>query len=74
MTSGFGINVNWDWDKNETPKGHTMPFMQALPIATEGLLLFLALPKWLLSLTKRGREAICGYNEMEVGHFSTLYQ
>ena len=62
-----------DWDKNEIPKGHSMPFMKALPIATEGLLMLLALPKWFLLLTKWGRETICGNDEMEVSHFSTLY-
>jgi len=74
VTSGFGINVDWDWDKNEIPKGHSMPFMKALPTATEGLLLLLALPRWLLFLTKWGREAICGNYEMEVSHLSTLHR
>ena len=64
--------MDWYWDENEIPKGHTMPFMRALTTATEGLMLFLALPKWLLFLTKRGREAICGHEEMEVSHLSIL--
>jgi hypothetical protein len=74
VTSGFGINVDWDWDKNEIPKGHTMPFMRALSIATEGLFLLVVLPKWLLFLTKRGREAIYGHDEMEVSHLNTLHE
>jgi hypothetical protein len=74
VTSGFGINVGWDWDKNEIPKGHTMPFMRALPAATEGLLLRLALPKWFLLLAKRGREAVRGHKEMEVGYLTTPHQ
>jgi hypothetical protein len=73
MTSGFGVNVGWDWDKNEIPKGHTMPFMRALSIAAEGLLLRMVFPRWLLSLTKWGREAIRGYNELEVSHLSTFH-
>ena len=51
-----------------------MPFMQALPTATEGLMFRVALPRWLISLTKRGRQALQGYNEMEVGNLSTVYQ
>jgi len=74
VTSGFGINVDWNWGKKEIPKGYTMPFMQALASSIEGLLIRAALPRWLLSLTKRGREALCGYHELEVGHLSTLYQ
>jgi hypothetical protein len=74
LTSGFGINVDWDWDENEIPKGYTMSFMRALTIAPEGLIHFLTVPKWLLFLTKRGREVICGHNEMEVSHLSTLHQ
>ena len=74
MTSGFGINVNWDWDKNEIPKEHTMPFIQALSTATEGMIIRLALPRLLLALTKQGREAVRGYYELEVGHSRTLYQ
>jgi len=74
VTSGFGINVDWDWDKNEIPKGHTMPFMEALATDTEGLIIRGALPSWLLGFSKRGREAVRSHNEMEVGHLSTLYQ
>jgi len=66
--------MDWYWDENEIPKGHTMPFMRALTIASEGRLLLMALPKLLLSLTQRGREVICGHNEMEVSHLSTLHQ
>jgi len=72
VTSGFGINVDWDWDKNEIPKGHTMPFMRALSTAAEALLLRFALPNWLLVFSKRGRVAVRGHNEMEVGHLSSL--
>ena len=74
MTSGFGINVDWGWDKSEIPKGHTMPFMRALPSATEGLLISAVFPRWFISLTKRGRQALHGHDEMEVGHFNTLHQ
>jgi len=74
VTIGFGINVDWDWDKNEIPKGHTMPFMQALSATTEGLAPRFVFPRWLLFLTKWGREAIRSHSEMEVGHLSTLYQ
>jgi len=68
------MNVDWDWDKGEIPKGHTIPFMRALSIALEGIGFRVALPRWLLSLTKRGRDAICGYEEMEVGHLNSLHQ
>ena len=74
MTSGFGVNVDWDWDKNEIPKGHTMSFMRALTTSAEGLIIRAALPRWLLSFTKSGREALDGYYELEVGHTSTLHQ
>ena len=74
LNSGFGINVDWDWDKTEIPKGHTMPFLQALCTATEGIPIRVAFPGWLLSLTKSGRKAIRGHNEMEVSHLSVLHQ
>ena len=50
-----------------------MPVMRALVNAVDGLVLRTALPTWLISLTKRGRQALCGYNEMEVGHPITLH-
>jgi hypothetical protein len=71
---GFGINVDWDWDNNEIPKGHTMPFMQALATSTKETMFRAAFPRRFLSLTKRGREALYSYNELEVGHFNTHYQ
>ena len=74
MTSGFGINVDWDWNKREIPKGPTMPFMQALATTIDGMIIRAALPRWLLSLTKRGREALCGYHELGVGHLRALHQ
>ena len=73
MTSGFGIDVNWDWDKAEIPKGHTMPFMQALSTATDGMPLRFALPNWLLLLSKSGREVVRGYYEFEVSHYNTRH-
>jgi hypothetical protein len=66
--------VDWDWDKSEIPKGHTIPFIQALSTAPEGLIFRTALPTWLVSLSKRGRQALRGYNELEVGHPNTLNQ
>ena len=71
FNSGFGINVDWDWDKSEIPKGHTIPFLQALSTATDGMVTRVAFPTWLLSLTRSGREAILGYNEMEVSRLSS---
>ena len=47
-----------------------MPFMRALAAALDGLVFRAALPVWLASLTSRGREALLGYDEMEVGHLS----
>ena len=74
MILGFGINVAWDWDKSEIPKGHTISFMRALAFALEGIGLRVTFPRWLLSLTKRGREGLCAYEEMGVSHHSTLYK
>jgi len=73
VTSGFGINVDWDWDKNEIPNGHTMPFMDALTTAIQSLIVHM-FPRWLLSLNKRGREAVRAHDELEVGHLNTLHQ
>ena len=73
-TSGFGIKVDWDWDRSEVPKGYTMPFAQALATSTDGIITRAALPKWLLSLTKRGRQSLCGYYELEVSHLNALYE
>ena len=67
------MTVGWDWVMDEIPKGHAMPFMQALSTALEGIGLRVAFPRWLLSLSKRGRDAICGYEELEVGHPKSLY-
>jgi hypothetical protein len=61
------MNVDWDWDKGEIPKGHTIPFMQALSTALDGIGLRAAFPTWLVALTERGRRGICGYEEMGVG-------
>ena len=44
--------------------------MRALPAALDGLVFRAAVPVWLASLTSRGREALLGYDEMEVGHLS----
>ena len=44
--------------------------MRALAAALDGLVFRAALPVWLASLTSRGREALLGYDEMEVGHLS----
>ena len=65
--------MDWDRDKSEITKGLTFPFMEAFVIALDGWFLRAALPTWLISLTKRGRQALCGYHEMEVGHLSILY-
>ena len=51
-----------------------MPFMRALATAQQGLMLRAALPNWLINFTKRGREALRGYYELEVGDLSTLDQ
>jgi len=59
--------MDWDWNKTEIPKGHTMPFMQALSTSIEGLVTRAVFPRWYLSRTKRGREALRGYEELEVG-------
>jgi hypothetical protein len=74
VISGFGINVDWDWDKNETPNGHTMPFMQALAIAVQGMRLYFILPRWLLSFGTWKPEGVRGHDELEVGHLSTFHQ
>jgi hypothetical protein len=65
--------VDWDQDKNEMSKGHTIPFMQALVTVVEGLIFRMAFPKWLLCLNKRGREFVRAHDELEVGHLSTLH-
>ena len=70
VTSGFGIDMDWDCDKNEIPKGHTMPFMRALTAAIQGMLVLPAFPRWLLLFNKRGREVARGHDEMEVSHFA----
>ena len=74
MTSGFGIDVDWNWDKNEIPNGHTMTFMNALATATQSLPFLFMFPRWLLRFNKWGREAIHGHDELEVGYLSTLHQ
>ena len=67
------MNVDWDWDKSETPKGHTMPFIQVLASSTQTQGIMAVVPRWLLLLMKRGREAIHVYNTLEVGHLSTFH-
>ena len=63
-----------DWDKSEVPKGYTMPFMQALATAPQAMIWRAGLPRWLICLTKRGRQALRSFKEMEVGHLSTFNQ
>ena len=74
MTSGFGIDVDWDWDRNEIPNGHTITFMNALATATRSMPLLFMFPRWLLSFNERGREAVRSHDELEVGHLSILHQ
>ena len=74
MTSGYGIDVDWDQDKNEIPKGHTMPFTRALAAAIQGLVALTVLPRWLLVFHEWGREIVRGHDETEVSHLSTLHQ
>ena len=31
-------------------------------------------PRWILSFSKRGREAVRAHDELEVGHLNTLHQ
>ncbi len=45
-----------------------MPFMEALKVSAEALTFRAAVPRWLLSLSKRGRRAIIGFTEIEVGN------
>ena len=66
--------MDWDWDNKEIPSGHTMSFLRALTTSAEGLILRAVVPRWLLSLTKSGREALSGYYELKVDHISTLRQ
>ena len=74
MASGFGINVDWDWDKNEIPNGHTMTFMNALATTTESLSVLFMFPRWLLLFNKWGREAVRSHDEVEVGHLNILHR
>ena len=74
MISGFGINADWDLDKNEIPNGHTMTFMNALATTTRSLPALIMFPRWLLLFNKWGREAICSRDEAEVGHLNTFHQ
>ena len=73
MISGFGINVDWDWDRSEIPKGHTMPFTQVIASSMQGQGIIAAVPRWLLFLMKQGREAIRIHNLLEVGRLSTFH-
>ena len=45
-----------------------MSFLRSLTVAIEGIGIRCMFPNWCLSFTKRGREAIHGYEELEVGH------
>ena len=63
-----------EWDNDEIPDGHTMSFTQALATGQQGLVFRMALPNWLICLTTRGREALRGYYELEVGDLSTSRQ
>ena len=74
MISGFGIDVDWNWDKNEISNGYTMTFMNALATATRSMPLLFMFPRWLLLFNKWGREAVRGHDELGVGHLSTLDQ
>ena len=62
------MNADWDGDREMPNPGHSMPFMEALKLATEGIMLRAAVPRWLLRLSERGRRAITSFMEMEVGN------
>ena len=65
---GFGISTDWDVDREVLALGHSMSFMEALKVSTETLTFRAAVPRWLLSLSQRGRRAIRGYMEIEVSN------
>ena len=60
------MSADWDADREVPSPGHSMPFMRALKVATEGLILRAAVPRWLLPLSQHGRLASMGFTEMEV--------
>jgi hypothetical protein len=67
---GFGMSADWDADREVPGPGHSMPFMEALKVAAEGLMLRAAVPRWLPFPFSTGRRAARGFMEMEVGSSS----
>lgn len=59
--------ADWDGDRKMPSPGHSMPFMEALRVAAEGLTIRAAVPRWLLAFSERGRLATTGFTELEVG-------
>ena len=68
ISPGFGIDADWDVGWEVLTLGHSMPFMEALKVSAETLMLRAAVPRWLLSLSQRGRRAIRGYMEIEASN------
>jgi hypothetical protein len=52
------VSVDWGWAKSEIPKGHTIPFIHGLATATEEMAPYETVPRWLVALTERGRQAL----------------
>jgi len=64
------MSADWDANREIPAPGHSMPFMEALKVSAESFMLRAALPRWLISLSQRGRRATKGFMELEVSNSS----
>ena len=62
------MSTDWDADRGTLAPGHSMSFMEALKVSSEAMVFRAAVPRWLLPLSQRGRQAKMGFMEMEVSN------
>ncbi|PBK63872.1 614/534 cytochrome P450 [Armillaria solidipes] len=62
--AGFGRKMDWQAD-TVVPERHTMPFHDALNLASTGMVLKLSVPRWAMGLTPRWAKVRTAFDELE---------
>ncbi|KAJ3575472.1 hypothetical protein NP233_g1074 [Leucocoprinus birnbaumii] len=63
--AGFGQKLSWKGG-HTIPPGHKMTFKDSLYTVTTYLIARLSLPDWMMSLSKKGREIMLGFQELKM--------
>ncbi|KAK7687284.1 hypothetical protein QCA50_009789 [Cerrena zonata] len=62
--AGFGRCIRWN-DELVLPAGHKMTFKDALSTVSRAAIFKASIPNWMMHLTKRGRNILQAYEELE---------